>query len=114
MSIKSAECYQLDPQARSLRVQIEPGHSLLLPFEQLVFAEFEAGDSEDVLTLHFDTHEVTLRGASLRRIETALQRRELANVVAVPAQFRAGVKEGQPLITSIEAVVAPAAGSEPR
>ncbi len=112
MSRRCTECYLLDPQAHSLRVQISPGHSLLLPYEQLAFAEFAAEESEDAFTMHFDTHEVTLRGTSLRRLEAALQRRELANVVPTTLEFRGGVKDGQPLITAIEVVAAPATDSE--
>ncbi len=102
MSTRSTECYLLDPQAHSVRIQVSPGLSLLLPYEQLAFAEFAAGESEEALTMHFDTHEVTLRGTSLRRLEAALQRRELANVAPTAVQFRGGVKDGQPSITGIE------------
>src|SRR6266511_2367278 len=67
MSNKSLECYHLDPQSKSLRVQVAPGRSLLMPFEDLVFAELFAGDTEETLTMHFDTHDVHVRGHSLRR-----------------------------------------------
>jgi len=107
MSNKSLDCYHLDPQAQCLRVQLAPGHSLLLPFEQMVFAELLTTDSEETLTMHFDTHEVVVRGSALRRIENALQRRELSSVSAVLETPRNTVKDGQPSITSVEALPAP-------
>ena len=107
MSNKSTDCYHLDPQAKSLRVQVVPGHSLLLPFEELVFAELVGGDSEQALMMHFDTHEVVLKGISLRRIEAALQRRELSSVTAISQEWGDRVRDGQPVIAAIEVVAAP-------
>ena len=107
MSNKSLDCYHLDPQAQCLRVQAAPGHSLLLPFQELVFAELLITDSEETLTMHFDTHEVVVRGSALRRIENALQRRELSSVAAVSETPRNTVKDGQPSITSVEVSAAP-------
>ena len=107
MSNRSTECYHLDPQAKSLRVQVVPGHSLLLPFEELAFAELSGGESEETLTMHFDTHEVVLTGISLRRIEAALQRRELSSIAAIAQDSGEGVRDGQPVIAAIEVVAAP-------
>jgi hypothetical protein len=42
MSIKPPECYTTDSQACCLRVEIEAGCSLLLPFDQFVFANWSA------------------------------------------------------------------------
>ena len=107
MSKRPFECYHLDPQARSLRVEVTPGHSLLLPFEQLVFSELFDGDSDETLTMHFDAHEVVLRGCSLRRIENALQRHELSSVAAISEELSGQSKDGQPMITGINVAVAP-------
>jgi hypothetical protein len=89
---------------------VRTDHSRLLPFEQLVFALLQTCKSEDALTMHFDTHEIMLPGASLAGIEGALRRRESAHLVTIPAQCRAKLKEGQPPITTVDVVTDPAAG----
>ena len=106
MSNKSLDCYHLDPQAQCLRVQAAPGHSLLLPFQELVFAELLITDSEETLTMHFDTHEVFVRGSALRRIENALQRRELSSVAVVSEELSGKARDGQPVITDISVAAA--------
>jgi len=50
----------------------------LLPFDQFVFSELAVTDAGQQLRVVFASHEVTLTGCSLRRIEAALQRMELA------------------------------------
>jgi hypothetical protein len=75
--------------------------SLLLPFDQFVFAELKSDGKEQRLRLVFATHEVTLRGHALRRIETAIQRMELAFLGVLPVNQRLLVTEGQPLISGI-------------
>ncbi len=80
--------------------------SLLLPFDQFAFAELKSDGKEQRLRLVFATHEVTLRGNSLRRIETAMQRMELAFLGTLPANQRSLVMEGQPLILEIGAIEA--------
>lgn len=76
--------------------------SLLLPFDQFAFAELKNEVKEQRLRLVFATHEITLRGHALRRIETAMQRMELAFLTAMPANQRLLIAEGQPRISDIE------------
>ena len=87
MSIKHPECYTTDSQARCLRVEIEAGRSLLLPFDQFVFAELVSEDKEQKLRLVFATHEVLITGYALRRIETAIQRMELSFIAILPIKY---------------------------
>ena len=47
------------------------------------------------------THEITLHGHSLRRIETTMQRMELSLLMALPGNQRALVAEGQPVVHEI-------------
>ena len=75
--------------------------SLLLPFDQFAFAELKSEGKEQRLRLVFATHEVTLRGHSLRRIETTMQRMELSLLTALPRNQRALVTEGQPVVHEI-------------
>lgn len=101
MSTKLPECYTTDPQARCLRVEISPGRALLLPLDQFAFAEFTNDDKEQLLHLSFASHEVTVRGHALRRIETALHKLELSFLMALPAKYHSLVPEGQPKINEI-------------
>jgi hypothetical protein len=80
MSAKPSECWASDATAKALRIEISEKRTLLLPFDQFLYAESENVDDEQNLRLFFATHEVLIRGNCLRRLETALQRMELAFV----------------------------------
>ena len=101
MSTKSPECWANDPQARGVRVEISAEHSILLPHDEFAFAELKSDGKTQSLRLVFATHEVTLRGHSLRRIETAMQRMELASLSALAGNQRSLVPDGQPVVTEI-------------
>jgi len=75
--------------------------SLLLPFDQFAFAELKSDGKEQRVRLVFATHEVTLRGYSLRRIETAMQRMELSLLMSLPGNQRSLMPDGQPVILEI-------------
>ena len=78
MSTKSPESWASDPQAKGLRIEVSPERSLLLPHGQFIFAELTSGGDEQNLKLVFATHEVSVRGHHLRRIEMVMQRLELS------------------------------------
>ena len=46
-------------------------------------------------------HEVLIRGHSLRRIETAIQRLELSCLTTLPANQRSLIPDGQPVVLEI-------------
>jgi len=75
--------------------------SLLLPFDQFAFAELKSEGKEQRLRLVFATHEVTLLGHSLRRIETTMQRMELGFLSVLAGNQRSLVTDGQPAISEI-------------
>src|SRR5712664_3423083 len=83
MSTKSPECWANDPQARAVRVELAADHSMPLPHDEFAFAELKGEDKEQELRLVFAMHEVLVRGHSLRRIETAMQRSELSLLTAL-------------------------------
>lgn len=101
MSIKSPECWSNDPQARGLRVDISAEFSILLPHDQFAFSELKSHGKEQQLRLVFATHEVLVRGYSLRRIETAMQRLELSLLIIVPGKQRLVIPDGEPVILEI-------------
>ena len=101
MNTKAPECWASDPNARAVKVELSAEQSLLLPFDQFAFAELKSDGKKQRLRLVFATHEVTLRGHSLRRIENAMQRMELSFLAALPSSQRSLVPDGQPVIVEI-------------
>jgi len=75
----------------------------LLPFDQFAFSELKNDGKQQELRLVFATHEVSLRGHSLRRIETAMQRMELSFLAALPAKHRSAIAAGQPVVGEVSA-----------
>jgi hypothetical protein len=112
MSTKSPEYYTTDPQARCLRVEISPRKCLILPLEQLAFAELNSDGKEQLLRLSFATHEIEVHGTALRRIETALHKLELSFLATLPPKYHPLVPDGQPKIRDI-VVTEIEAGAEP-
>jgi hypothetical protein len=106
MNTKQPECWSLDPQARGLRIELSPAHSLILPHEHFIYAEFTGDGEADLETLRvvFATHEIVLRGHHLRRLETVIQRMELSWITALPERYRALLGDGQPWIREIEVI----------
>lgn len=101
MSTKSPECWATDPQARGLRVEISAEQSLLLPFDQFAFAELKSNGKQQHLRLVFATHEISIRGHALRRIETAMQRMELSFLATLSGNQRSLIPEGQPVVLEL-------------
>ena len=83
-------------------VRREYESKLLLFAFGLEFSKYELIErQQQMLRLVFATHEVLLRGNSLRRIETAMQRMELSLLAILPDSQRALISEGQPVILDI-------------
>lgn len=101
MNAKSPECWSVDPRACGLHVELSPSHSFFLPYEHFVYAEMKSEDGNDVLALVFATHEIVLRGQRLRRIEAAIQHRELASVNTVPQKYQSLIADNQPVIAKL-------------
>jgi hypothetical protein len=74
---------------------------LLLPHDQFIFAELTSGGDEQNLKLAFATHEVSVRGHHLRRVETTMQRLELSLLAKLPTSQRNLITEGQPVVLEI-------------
>lgn len=73
----------------------------MLPHDQFMFAELTSGGDGQILNLVFATHEVSVRGHHLRRIETVMQRLELSLLAKLPSSQRNLITEGQPVILEI-------------
>lgn len=74
---------------------------MLLPHEEFAFAELKREGKDQTLRLVFTMHEVLVRGHSLRRIETAMQRLELSSLTTLPTNQRLLIPDGQPVILGI-------------
>ena len=101
MNTKSPECWATDPKAHAIRVEVATDHSLLLPHDELAFAELKSEGKEQKLRLVFALHEVILRGHALRRIETAIQRADLSLLTTVSGNQRSLIPDGQPVVLEI-------------
>jgi hypothetical protein len=101
MNTKTPECWASDPNAHGVKIELSAEQSLLLPFDQFAFAELKSEGKKQHLRLVFATHEVSIRGNALRRIETAIQRMELSFLAALPSSQRSLIPEGQPVIHEI-------------
>jgi hypothetical protein len=77
------------------------GRIYLLPLDQLAYVQMDTDGKEQLLHLSFATHEIMVRGNTLRRIETALLRLELSFITTLPAKYHMLVAEGQPRIREI-------------
>ena len=101
MTHRTPEGWASDPNARGLRLELSPDRTLLLPFDQFLHAELvQKGDTQE-LSLSFATHEVAIRGHSLKRLVAALQTQELALVTLLPKPLQDAVPDGQPRILAI-------------
>src|SRR6266516_7055051 len=101
MNTKTPECWSSDPNAHGVKIELSAERSLLLPFYQFAFAELKTEGKHQHLRLVFATHEVSVRGNSLRRIETAMQRMEMSFLDALPGSQRSLIPDGQPVVTEI-------------
>lgn len=80
---------------------MSPDSSLLLPHDEFTFSELKREGKEQTLRLVFTMHELLIRGHSLRRIETAMQRMELSSLNTLPVNQRSLVPDGQPVVAEI-------------
>jgi hypothetical protein len=72
-----------------------------LPHDQFIFAELTSGGDEQHLKLVFAAREDSVHGYHLRRIETVMQRLELALLAKLSGSQRSLITEGQPVIIGI-------------
>ena len=104
MSTKSPECWAIDPQASGLRVEVSPDKDILLPFDQFVYGELTTEGQAHLLEMHFATHHVLIHGQNLRRIQNAMQHKELGYVAKLSTNYQEISKPGQPMILKIEVI----------
>jgi hypothetical protein len=101
MSTKLTECWSSDSQADGLRIELSSEHCLLLPFNQFLLAELKIENKEHHLRLVFVMHEVLISGKNLKRLQIAMQKKELAFIAKVSTNYQLSPADGTPLIQNI-------------
>ena len=101
MSTKLTECWSSDSQADGLRIELSSEHCLLLPFNQFLLAELKIENKEHHLRLVFVMHEVLISGKNLKRLQIAMQKKELAFIAKVSTNYQSTTVDGAPLILTI-------------
>ena len=99
LSTKSVQCSGPTP-----FIEIAAEQSLLLPFDQFAFAELKSEGKQQHLRLVFATHEISIRGHPLRRIEAAMQRMELSFLAPLSGNQRSLISDGLPVVLKITAI----------
>jgi hypothetical protein len=82
MESRSVECFGSDPRVQGVRVEISSKESFVLGHNHFLFSELKAGANREELRIAFVTHVVLIEGYLLRRIESSIQTKELAWLVA--------------------------------
>ena len=101
MLTKPPECWSTDPNAHALKVEVSADQSVLLPFEHLLFSELNSHPDVQNLHLSFVTHEVIVTGTCLRKIEAALQRKDLAHLAVTIHSNGLPLEDAQPTIRQL-------------
>ena len=101
MGTKIPECWESDPNAAGVKIILAPDDHLLLPFDQFIYADLKPYGEHQQLRLVFVTHEVSVRGDALERIETIMQRKHLSLVKILPSHQWSLIDAGQPFVTEI-------------
>ena len=101
MLTKPPECWSTDPNAHALKVEVSADRSVLLPFEHLLFSDLVVSSDAQELHLSFVTHEVVVIGSCLRKIEAALQRKDLAHLAVTDRSNSRLLDDAQPTIRQI-------------
>jgi len=80
---------------------LAPDDHLLLPFDQFIYADLKPYGEHQQLRLVFVTHEVSVHGDSLERVETIMQRKHLSLLKTLPSHQWSLIEAGQPFIMEI-------------
>ena len=104
MNNKSLEGWHIDPQVIGLRAELNPRRSLVFSYDHFVYSDLRLETDHDILEIHFATHSVVVKGHALKRIEHALQRRELGSLSLALDDGAIRTDNGSPQITALNLV----------
>lgn len=99
---RSVVCWNEDPQAQALRVELIAGNFFIFPFSHLLSAEFTREDDGDLLHLAFSTHAVKVRGRHLRDVALALQKLAVEWIKEIAPKYANLAEPNAAVVLSIE------------
>ena len=73
MKTENQNCYESAEQCLFTRFETESEGSFLLPYSGLLFARLTSATAEDILTLIYVTHTVTIMGSTLSALLQIIQ-----------------------------------------
>lgn len=94
-------CWERDPNAQALRVEMADGALLILPYPHLGFAKLSSDESSETLLLSFSSHEVTILGRKLRDLALAVQKLSADWIREVPKRYAQLLEKDSPVIETI-------------
>ena len=95
-------CWNEDPQAQALRIELNSGNFFVFPLSHFLSAEFTRANDGDSLNLAFSTHEVRIRGRHLREIALAFHKLAVEWIREIPQKYAALADTNAALVQSIE------------
>ena len=98
----SLAAWESNPQAQSLRVDLQNGTFFVLPYSQFAFAHFERKEGSETLRVSFTTHDVRVCGRNLRELGITLQKLAVEWIREVPVRYSALAEKGGTVIERIE------------
>lgn len=99
-------CWNRDPQAQSLRVELDNGGFCLLPYAHLTFAKLERVGNGEALTVCFTTHDLRILGGNLRELGLALQKFSVDWIKEVSARYATLADSETVFVEKIEVIEA--------
>lgn len=94
-------CWERDPNAQALRVELADGTFLILPYPHLGFAKLSSDEAAETLLLTFSSHEITIVGRKLRDLALAVQKLSADWIREVPKRYSQLVEQDSPVIETI-------------
>lgn len=107
-------CWERDPNAQALRVELNDGSTFIFPYAHLSFAKLARDAAAEALKLVFSTHEVRVTGRKLRELSIAVQKLSVDWIREIPARYAQLAEHDSTFIETItvKEVTAEDAGGE--
>lgn len=99
---RNVVCWNEDPQAQAVRIELHSGKIFILPVSHFLSAEFMSEKDGDILVVTFSTHQATLRGRRLREVALAFQKLAVELIKEIAPKYAPLADPKAPLILSIE------------
>ncbi len=82
-------CWDRDPNAQALRIEMNDDSAFVFPYAQLNFAKLESESDAQALWLMFGRHKVHITGKRLRELLIAVQKLAVESMRELPARYAA-------------------------